>query len=115
VRHIVYHLLASGIRATPAHGEVSLTAERSADTVTILTRDTALHIPPEALANMLDPFPRLENSPARGYEGWEVGLPLVRRYVALHGGELEMESLPQNGTIFRIILPISRSENGRGG
>ena len=71
-------------------------------------RDTALHLPPDAVANMLDPFPRLENSPTRGYEGWEVGLPLVRRYVELHRGELRLESLPEKGTVFYVTLPLNR-------
>ena len=108
VRHIIYHLLSSALRATPEGGQVILRAERGPNTLTVITEDTALHLPPEAIANMLDPFPRLENSPARGYEGWEVGLPLVRRYVELHGGTLEVESAPEKGTLFRLLLPLTR-------
>lgn len=104
LRHIVYYLLTSSLRATPADGLVELGALRQEDTVTILIRDTALHLPPEVLTTLSDPFPRLENSPARGYEGWEVGLPLVHRYVDLHGGRLEIDSLPGSGTTFRVIL-----------
>lgn len=109
VRHIVYHLLSSALRATPEEGLVTLSAHRTETAMVIEVRDTALHLPPEAIANMMESFPRLENSPARGYEGWEVGLPLVRRYVELHQGELVMHSLPQTGTIFAVHLPLSRS------
>jgi len=109
VRHIVYHLLSSALRATPEGGQVVLRAERGSNALVVTTEDTALHLPPEAIANMMDPFPRLENSPARGYEGWEVGLPLVRRYVELHGGALELESAPDRGTVFRLILPTTRA------
>jgi signal transduction histidine kinase len=105
VRHIVYYLLASTLRATPKGGEVILKAERRDGGVRILTQDTAMHLPPEALDNMRDAFPILENSPARGYDGWEIGLPLVKRYVDLHGGVLDMESLPETGTIFTVRLP----------
>lgn len=108
LRHIVYHLLASALRATPTGGKVTLTAERRPGTFVIVTHDTALHLPPQALVAIEDPFPIIENSPARGYEGWEVGLPLVRRYVDLHGGRLELESEPDRGTTFRIILPMSK-------
>ena len=93
--------------ATPAQGLVSLTARRGVTSLIITTHDTALHLPQEALASMQSPFPTLENSPARGYEGWEVGLSLVRRYVDLHGGQLDMESLPDRGTLFRIALPVA--------
>ena len=108
VRHILYHLLSSALRATPSAGEVLLRVRREPPWLILETHDTALHLPPEAIANMLDPFPRLENSPTRGYEGWEVGLPLVRRYVELHRGDLRMESLPEKGTIFYVTLPLKR-------
>ncbi len=104
VRHIVYHLLASALRSTPSRGEVRLSAERAGGSLVLIASDTALHLPPEALANMAGPFPLLENSPVRGYEGWEIGLPLVRRYVELHGGTLTTESQVDSGTIFRIEL-----------
>ena len=108
VRHILYHLLSSALRATPSSGEVFLRVRREPPWLIMEAHDTALHLPPEAIANMLDPFPRLENSPTRGYEGWEVGLPLVRRYVELHRGDLRMESLPEKGTIFYVTIPLQR-------
>lgn len=113
VRHVVYHLLSSALRATPAGGEVTLAARRNAPWLILEARDTALHLPPEAVDNMLSPFPRLENLPTRGYEGWEVGLPLVRRYVELHSGELYLESLPEKGTVFTVRLPLTRPREGQ--
>jgi signal transduction histidine kinase len=108
LRHIIYNLLASALRATPAGGEVRLLAERKGGELVVTTHDTALHLPPEALANMSDIFPKLENSPARGYEGWEAGLPLVRRYVELHDGSLTLQSEPGGGTTFQVRIPIAR-------
>ena len=108
LRHIVYHLLSSSLRATPAGGSVRIRAEQIGTNLVLTTEDTAVHLPPEAVANMAAPFPRIENSPARGFEGWEVGLPLVRRYVDMHGGNLDIESQPESGTIFRITLPMSQ-------
>lgn len=107
-RHVVYHLLSSALRATPAGGEVVLSVRRSAPWLIMEASDTALHLPAEAFANMLSPFPRLENVQTRGYEGWEVGLPLVRRYVELHHGELRMDNLPEKGTVFTVLLPLTR-------
>ena len=111
LRHIVYHLLSSSLRATPAGGAVRFRAEQVGTNLLLTTEDTAVHLPPEAMANMAEPFPRIENSPARGFEGWEVGLPLVRRYIDLHGGTLDIESLPESGTVFRITLPLSQPKS----
>ncbi len=107
-RHIVYHLLASTLRATPARGNVSISAKRINDEIIITTHDTALHLPPETLPNMMMPYPLLENVPARGYEGWEVGLPLVMRYIELLQGTMKIESVPGEGTQFFITLPAVR-------
>ena len=112
VRHIVYHILASSLRATPKGGQVRISARRDAAQVCIILEDTALHLPEEALENMMNPFPRLENVPVRGYEGWEVGLPLVLRYIGLHGGSLELKSLPETGTSFLVYLPIKAAKDG---
>jgi signal transduction histidine kinase len=108
VRHIIYHLLESALRSTAADGEVILSAERSDKVLTIITYDTALHFPPETIQNMNDAYPILENSPSRGFEGWEIGLPLVRRYVDLHLGTLEIESTPERGTTIRVHIPTHR-------
>jgi signal transduction histidine kinase len=108
VRHIVYYLLESGLRATPEDGDVVLSAHRSDGILTIVTHDTALHFPPEAIEKMNDAYPILENSPARGYEGWEIGLPLVRRYVDLHAGTLDIQSSSDDGTTIRVHLPAKR-------
>ena len=115
VRHIVYHLLESALRATPEDGEVVLRAERSEGCLTIVTYDTALHFPPEAVENMNDAYPILENSPARGYDGWEIGLPLVRRYVDLHSGSMTIESSLDRGTTIRVQLPTHRPSNPAAG
>ena len=111
VRHIIYHLLASGLRSTPSGGEVVLSADRTSQALVIRTHDTALHLPAEAVANMMAPFPLLENSPTRGYEGWEIGRPLVHRYVDLLQGTMELESLPERGTTFTIQLPLRRPKS----
>lgn len=105
-RHIVYHLLASALRATPSSGKVFLTASRSTENLMITTYDTALHLPPEALPNMLEPYPLLENSPTRGYEGLEIGLPLVLRYIEMQNGTMAIDSMPDEGTRFCITLPL---------
>lgn len=112
VRHIVYYLLQSALRATPQGGSVVLRARRTETTATIVTYDTALHFPPEVIENMKDAFPILENSPARGYEGWEIGFPLVKRYVDLHQGDLDIESNAGEGTTIQIHLPVNKPAGG---
>ncbi|HLJ56191.1 MAG TPA: HAMP domain-containing sensor histidine kinase [Chthonomonadaceae bacterium] len=113
LRHIVYNLLESALRATPAGGEVVLQADRADSTLSIVVLDNALHFPPEAIEKMSDSFPIIENSPARGYDSWEIGLPLVRRYVEMLNGTLSLESNPDSGTAITVRLPTERPAAAR--
>ncbi len=106
VRHIFYSLLSSSLRATPSGGEVSIQNRKAGENIEIEVTDTAFYLPQEAIQQLKEPFPLLENAPVRGYEGWEVGLPLALRYVEMHEGEIVIESQPHQGTCFRITLPI---------
>lgn len=105
VRHIIYFLAASSIRATPKMGEVRLSAHFEGTNLLIRTQDTGLHLPANAIANMTNDFPILENSATRGYEGWEVGLPLIVRYLNLLEGEITIENLDEVGTAFNVLIP----------
>lgn len=112
LRHIVYHLLTSSIRATPEQNTVSFFAEQDATELRLTVEDLALHLPPQALVQLQSHLPRLENVSARGYEQWEIGLPLVRRYVELQGGTLSIENLPEQGIRFLVRIPTSPTKNG---
>ena len=52
------------------------------------------------LSRAVDPFFTTRPS------GTGLGLPIVQRIVAAHGGALQMESEPQHGTTVRLLLPI---------
>ena len=64
-------------------------------------------IPAEDLSNIFEELYRGSN--ARGVEGSGLGLALVRRIVALHGGEIDVRSRQEEprGTVFTVRLPVS--------
>jgi cell cycle sensor histidine kinase DivJ len=107
VSHIVYHLLASCMRATPAGGTVRMEAQRKEGGLHLIVKDTAFALPPDIVETMRNPYLLRENVSVRGYDYWEVGLPLVQRYVDLHRGTLSITSAQGDGTTFHICLPLS--------
>lgn len=110
LRHILYFLMASSIRATPQQGELTLTAARTDQSIHITIADKAFQLPPEVIDNYRDPIPILESLSARGYEGWEVGLPLMHRFTMLLGGDFRIISLKNEGTRFCVEIPLKHSE-----
>ena len=55
-----------------------------------------------------EPFVQIDNKFNRQYEGTGLGLPLSRRLIELHGGNLNIESTPGIGTAARIYIPAER-------
>jgi CheY-like chemotaxis protein len=66
--------------------------------------DTGAGIAAEHLPRVFDRFHRIEGVPARTHEGSGIGLALVHELVSLHGGKIEVESEPGQGTSFRVSL-----------
>jgi two-component system cell cycle sensor histidine kinase PleC len=63
---------------------------------------------PEEIATALEPFGQVENAITKKYEGSGLGLPLARRFVELHGGNIVITSAKGIGTQVRVQLPAAR-------
>jgi two-component system cell cycle sensor histidine kinase PleC len=59
----------------------------------------------EDIPKALERFGQIDSSLSRKYEGTGLGLPLARQLVQLHGGALEIDSVPGTGTTVTILLP----------
>jgi signal transduction histidine kinase len=56
----------------------------------------------------LEPFRQIDGALSRRFDGTGLGLPLAKALVELHGGRLEIQSAPAEGTMVRILLPLER-------
>jgi signal transduction histidine kinase len=77
---------------------------RQGDDVTLTVSDEGRGIPPEVKAKVFDRF----ESHALGsrHRGVGLGLSIVRSLVELHGGHVELESAPGQGTRVTCTLPV---------
>ncbi|MCO6477655.1 MAG: HAMP domain-containing histidine kinase [Phaeodactylibacter sp.] len=76
------------------------------DHIEVEVRDKGIGIPKESAGQVFTPFFRAEN--ARDIEGFGVGLPLVKKIIDIHEGEVALESELGRGTTVHIILPKGR-------
>ena len=113
VRQIVLNLLSNALKFTEK-GFVQVTAtsqETPADgnetnkQIIITVQDTGIGIPPETQEHIFDAFYQVDNSNSRNYGGTGLGLSIVNELTTLLGGKIEFESQPDQGSIFRLILP----------
>jgi signal transduction histidine kinase len=63
-------------------------------------------IPAEDLPRVFERFYRAANIPQLTMSGLGLGLYLVREFVGLHGGTVEVQSVVGQGTTFRVTLPL---------
>ncbi len=101
---IVFNLLSNALKYTFTGGiRVSLAATEAG--VELQVRDTGVGIPKEELPRLFERFHRVEGARARTQEGSGIGLSLVRDLARLHGGSVEVESAPGEGSTFTVRLP----------
>ena len=83
-------------------GEVCVSAERTGEVVEITIRDDGPGLPPRAREKLFRPF---EGSVRAGGTG--LGLAIARELARNHGGDLALVDSGENGTEFRLTLPVS--------
>lgn len=109
MEQVLINLMNNAVKFTPAQGEVGITAGVTAtgDTLSFEVWDNGIGIEPATLEQLFQPFTQADERLSRAYGGAGLGLALVRRLVMMHGGAVEAESTPGEGSRFTIHLPYS--------
>jgi PAS domain S-box-containing protein len=102
---VITQLLENACRYSPKGGGISLTARSSAGETSIRITDSGIGIPEHELKSIFKPFHRIDTGNRRSTGGVGLGLFLTKEIIALHGGEINVESTPGQGSTFTILLP----------
>lgn len=99
---VFVNLIANALKHTPAGGSVTLGADGES---TVTVRDTGCGIGPEDLPHIFERFYRTDQSRSRTTGGSGIGLSIARSIVEAHHGTITVESVPGQGSVFRVTLP----------
>jgi len=106
MRQLFSNLLDNAIRHGPPRATVHVTVEDGPDSqVKVSVHDEGGQIPSDALAHLFDRFYRVGSSRAQASGGSGLGLAIAREITRRHGGDLQITSSPQTGTIASVRLP----------
>jgi len=107
LQQVLWNLVSNAVKFTPAHGKVTVTAERDPDWLRLSVSDTGNGIEPKTLARVFERFWQADPSATRRQGGLGLGLSIVRYLVELHGGRVHAESEgPGKGSRFMVELPL---------
>ena len=103
LRQVLFNLLSNAIGFSTPGQTVTLAAMRRGDAIVFKVTDQGRGIPAEVLGQVFDRF-RTHTIGSR-HKGVGLGLSIVRAFVELHGGEVQIQSAPGEGTTVTCIFP----------
>ncbi|WP_299615868.1 GAF domain-containing sensor histidine kinase [Pelagibius sp.] len=109
VSQMLVNLICNAARHVAAGAEITLRSRLSRHgDLTFSVVDRGCGMTAEELRAALTPFGQIASKRTKRHEGLGVGLPLTKRLVELHGGELTVESTPGQGTTVSLNFPAYR-------
>nr|WP_255494681.1 ATP-binding protein [Luteibacter sp. Sphag1AF] len=90
------------------HGEIRVCARMENEhEVCFSVSDTGIGIPPESMDSLFDDFTQVDSPLQKRWRGTGLGLSLCRRFAALLGGKVGATSVPGQGSVFFVIVPVA--------
>jgi signal transduction histidine kinase/CheY-like chemotaxis protein/HPt (histidine-containing phosphotransfer) domain-containing protein len=114
IRQILLNLVSNAVKFTEA-GAVSIEAccpERTSGSASIewVVSDSGIGIAPDRMASLFGEFIQMDASIHRRFGGSGLGLAICKRLVDQMGGTIDATSCPGQGTVFRVRLKLSLSD-----
>ena len=110
----VMNLVNNAVHHTDDSDTLALGTSVSEDEVHLWVRDAGIGIPMADQSRIFDRFTRGTGSHSR-YPGSGLGLAIVKAIAEAHGGRVEVESGPGEGSVFTIVVPRDSGEGVAGG
>jgi cell cycle sensor histidine kinase DivJ len=106
-RQIVLNLVSNAVKFTERGGTVTVSAGVENAQLVVRIADTGVGIAADDLKRIGDPFFQAGTTYQRRHEGTGLGLSIVKSLVALHGGEMTVQSKVDEGTTITVALPLT--------
>lgn len=101
------NFLENAIKYNVRHGSVHLNLDADHQYFTVTIEDTGIGIPEEACDRIFERFYRVDKSHSREIGGTGLGLAIARNIILMHRGSVTVESVLDEGTTFRVKIPLS--------
>ncbi|MFL6279372.1 MAG: response regulator, partial [Vicinamibacterales bacterium] len=110
VRQGLFNLVSNAAKFTH-EGRISVVAERQlvdgADWIMFRVSDTGIGLDPEQVVRLFQPFTQADASTTRKFGGTGLGLALTRRFCQMMNGDVMVQSVAGEGSVFTLLLPAT--------
>lgn len=103
---VLRNLISNAIKFTPIYGKVTISCSRRGNFAEISVADTGVGMTGEVIDKLFK-IDGIKSTPGTlGEKGTGLGLALCKEYVNMHGGELRVQSIEKQGSIFSFDIPL---------
>lgn len=119
VREIFTNIIENSVKYTPRGGTIRVTIEelpseiKYAGKYSFVFEDNGIGMTPETVAHIFEPFEQASNNQPSA-RGMGLGLPIVKNVVELMNGSIQVESEPETGSKFNVIISLKLQKRAAG-
>jgi two-component system phosphate regulon sensor histidine kinase PhoR len=109
------NIVTNAVRYTPVNGNISIALRKTENDLgkacaAFVVKDTGIGVSAEHIPRLTERFYRVDRSRSRESGGTGLGLAIVKHVVQRHDGELDIQSRPNAGSTFTILMPLAKLE-----
>jgi len=103
---VLNNLISNAVKYNYKEGKVDVYLQKDADQIEIKVADTGIGMNQEDTAKLFNEFVRIKNEKTKNITGSGLGLSIVKKVIDLYKGNIFVDSEPDRGSTFTVILPI---------
>jgi PAS domain S-box-containing protein len=111
IEQILLNLISNAIKFTDVDGRITISCGQTSNRVILMVRDTGIGIPQDKLSTIFEPFVQLGRSLTTTREGIGLGLAISRDLARAMDGDITVDSIVGEGSVFTLVLPSVRPRN----
>ena len=108
---ILNNLVSNAVKYNKPGGTVTVTVDCTENEFTVSVADTGIGMNGDERDMLFEEFSRIRNDKTRNISGSGLGLSIVKKVVDLYHGVINVESAPDRGSVFTVIIPRSQVSN----
>lgn len=102
---ILNNLISNAVKYNKQGGRVDIFIKQEKGSIKITVIDSGIGMTDEEKSRLFQDFVRIKNQKTRNITGSGLGLSILKKIVEMYHGEIEVQSVPDQGTTFTITLP----------